>query len=77
MIKQIFFFFISLLKYSCCALLHVTGVQFTVFEGFTSFIVIIKYWLYSLCCTIYPCSLFYLFLAALGLNAERGFLLLP
>jgi len=24
------------------------------------FIVIIKYWLYSLCCTIYPCSLFIL-----------------
>ena len=28
------------------------------FKGYTPFIVIIKYWLYSLCCTIYPCRLF-------------------
>ena len=31
---------------------------FTIFKGYTTFIVTIKYWLYSLCCTIYPCSLF-------------------
>ena len=30
----------------------------TIFKGYTPFIVIIKYWLHSLCCTIYPCSLF-------------------
>ena len=28
-------------------------------KGYIPFIVIIKYWLYSLCCTIYPCSLLY------------------
>ena len=30
------------------------------FKGYTPFMVIIKYWLYFLCCTIYPCSLFYI-----------------
>ena len=33
--------------------------QFTIFKGYTPFIVTIKYWLYSLCCITYPCSLFY------------------
>ena len=32
---------------------------FTIFKGNTPLIVIIKYWLYSSCCAIYPCSLFY------------------
>ena len=38
---------------------HQGSPRFTIFKGYTPFIVIIKYWLYSLCCTIYPCSLFY------------------
>ena len=40
----------------------VTGVQYSgsqFLKVILLFIVIIKYWLYSLCCTIYPCSLFY------------------
>ena len=35
-------------------------------KGYTPFIVIIKYWLYSLCCTIYPCSLFILYRVVCG-----------
>ena len=35
---------------------------FTSFTGYPSFIVIIKYWLCSLCCTIYFCSLFILYI---------------
>ena len=31
----------------------------SIFKGDTPFIVIMKQWLYSLCCTLYPCSLFY------------------
>ena len=41
-----------------------------IFEGYIPFIVIIKYWLYPLCCTICPYSLFillyFLFLATLA-----------
>ena len=33
---------------------------FTIFKDYTPFIVIIKYWLYSLCCRVYPYSLFIL-----------------
>ena len=29
---------------------------FTIFKCYIPFIVLIKYWLYSLCCAIYPCS---------------------
>ena len=28
-------------------------------KDYTPFTVVIKYWLYSLCCIIYPCTLFY------------------
>lgn len=35
------------------------GNFYTVFTGYTSFIVITKYWLYSPCCIIQPCSLSY------------------
>lgn len=38
--------------------------RFTKFKGYAPFIVIIKYWVYSLYCTIYPCSLF-IFLSSL------------
>ena len=34
---------------------------FIILKGYTPFIVIIKYWLYSLYCTVYSCSLFYFF----------------
>ena len=34
------------------------GVQYCDFKRYIPFILIIKYWLYSLCYTIYPCSLF-------------------
>ena len=29
------------------------------FKHCTSFVAVIKYWLYSLCCTVFPFSLFY------------------
>ena len=32
---------------------------YTIFKGYFPFIVTTKYWLYSLCCTIHPCSLSY------------------
>ena len=32
---------------------------YTVFKGYISLAVITKYWLYSPCCRIYSCSLFY------------------
>ena len=32
------------------------------FKGYILFIVTIKYWLYLLCCTLYPCSLFILYM---------------
>ena len=37
------------------------NVQFfnTIFKGYTPFTVITKYWLYSPCCTMHPCSLSY------------------
>ena len=35
--------------------------RYTVFKGTTPLIVIIKYWLYSPCCTIYPCSSYLMF----------------
>ena len=35
--------------------------KFTIFKGYTPFIVIIKYCLYSLCCTKRPWSLFFSF----------------
>ena len=35
---------------------------FKTFTDYTRFVVIIKYWLYSLCCTIYPCSPFLLYI---------------
>jgi len=34
---------------------------FTFFKGYIPFVVFIKYWLSSLCCTLYPCSLFILY----------------
>ena len=30
-----------------------------IFKGYTPFMITIKYWLYFLCYTIYPCMLFY------------------
>ena len=36
---------------------------FTSFIHYSSFIVIMKYWPYSLCWTVYPCSLFFLYIA--------------
>ena len=56
---KIFFFLIGV---SWCIIVCVIGVwckEFIVFKGFTPCIAIIKYWLYSLCCTIYPGSLLY------------------
>ena len=53
------------------------------FKGYTpfiAFIVTVKYWLYSLCCTIYPCSLFifvhsssYLFFFFVSFNLQECF----
>lgn len=36
--------------------------------GYTPVIVVIKYWLNSLCYTMYPCSLFTLYVVVLPLN---------
>ena len=33
--------------------------RFTTFKGYILFIVTIKYWLYLLCCTLYPCRLLF------------------
>ena len=56
--------FIFLLKYSWCTILcyRCTIEWFTILKGYTPFIVIVKYWLHPLCCTIYPCSLFILYI---------------
>ena len=45
------------------SIIYVTGVQYnvTIFKGYTTFIIVTQYWVYSLCCIIYPCSLFILF----------------
>ena len=42
------------------------------FYSYTSFIVFIKYWLYSLCCTIYPCNLFILLYQYFGHMIQRA-----
>lgn len=51
--------YIFLLRYSWYAILYVSGMQqwVTIFKGYTLFIIIIKHWLYSLWCVIYPCNL--------------------
>ena len=36
--------------------------QIQYFTDYTPFKVIIKYWLYFLCCAIYPCSLYILYI---------------
>ena len=58
------FIYLLLLMYSWCTILcfRYTTEWFTSFTGYPSFIVIIKYWLCSLCCTIYFCSLFILYI---------------
>ena len=43
-------------------ILQIYNIVIHSFKGYTPFIVIIKYWLCSCCCTIYPCSLFILYL---------------
>ena len=51
-----------LLTYSRCTILcklQLYNIVIHNFKGQTPFIVIVKYRLYSLCCIIYPCSLFY------------------
>ena len=58
------FIYLLLLMCSSCTILcfRCTTEWFTSFTGYPSFIVIIKYWLCSLCCTIYFCSLFILYI---------------
>ena len=58
------FIYILLLMYSWCTILcfRCTTEWFTSFIGYPSFVVIIKYWLCSLCCTIYFYSLFILYI---------------
>ena len=47
-----------LLLYCWCTILcKCTMYWFTVFDHYTPIVLSIKYWLYSSCCTIYPCSL--------------------
>ena len=66
-----FFFFSCFIYFICLLIFFYQGIVdiqyymsfrctmpwFTVFKGYTTFM-IIKYWLYSLCCVMYPCSLF-------------------
>ena len=42
-----------------CYMLQMDNIVIHNFKGYILFIVIIKYWLYSWCCSLYPCSLFY------------------
>ena len=58
-------FYILLVKYSCCTILYnlwLYNIVIHNFKGYITFAVIIKYWLCSLCCLIYPHSLFKNFL---------------
>ena len=62
--EGVFFSFVNLsivdahyhLSYSC------TTCWFTIFKGYIPFRVTIKYWLCSLCYTVYPCSLVILYI---------------
>ena len=45
----------------CFILISSVNIVIWIFIDHAPFIVIIKYWLHSLCCTIYPCSLFILY----------------
>jgi len=61
--KVCIYLYIFLLRYNWFIIL-VSCVQyrlFKIFIDYTSFI-LIKYWLYSLCCTIYPCNLLILYI---------------
>ena len=53
-----YFFYWSIVALWYCISFRCAKQWITVFKRYTSFIVI-KYWLYSPYCTIYPCSLFY------------------
>ena len=63
--KSNFFFFSSSflvevqLMYNIIISYRCTIQLLKIFKNYAPFIVIIKYWLYSLWCTTYPCSLFY------------------
>ena len=59
LIFENFFFF--LLKHSCYRVLYIDMYDVVIhnFKGYIPFIVTIKYWLYSPCCMIYPCTLLY------------------
>ena len=50
---------LQLSSYEPCTILcyKYTISWFTIIKGYT--FIVIEYWLYSLCCTVYPCSLFY------------------
>ena len=53
--------FCFVLRYSWCTVLYkfqVYNIVIHNFKGYIPFIVIVKYCLYSPCCTEYPCSLF-------------------
>ena len=57
----IFLFCFVFLRSRWCKILSKlqgAALWFSGFKGYTPFIVIKKYWLYPLCCTIHPCSSF-------------------
>ena len=64
-IKMKFYILILFLNWSIidhnviCYMLQMDNIVIHNFKGYILFIVIIKYWLYSWCCSLYPCSLFY------------------
>ena len=65
------------LKYSWFTILYLFQVYHIVIQYFAYYIpfkVILKYWLYSLCCTIYPHSLFILYILVCILSSPTSIL---
>ena len=53
------FFKLGIIDLQCYISFRCGTLWFNIFVDYTSYKVIIKYWLYSLCCTLHPCNLFY------------------
>ena len=72
-----FFFVLSIVDVQCCIRYRCTIQWFTIFKGYTSFIVIIKYWLYFPYCTIKPVLVTYFILRLAPLSPLPLFCLSP
>ena len=75
------FIYFFKLKYCWGTILHLFQVCNIVvqyfFINYSTFKVIIKHWLYSLCCTIYPCYLFILYVVVCTSSSPAAILSLP